>query len=548
MLDRQSPNLTNRAAPKRDIPHLIKWILLIILLILLFLELFSGEYKRLFDQREVTVWLVVLIKILLILGILFLMWVQRSLKCEIISPTGCTEESPDPVQGILFITVRGTAAGGAFAYYTIEIQKNGDPPYPATLISYPGGGSTGTSPVINGDLAKINTTSLSDSAYIITLRVYSSGGGSPHVCTKTFNLLKVAVWINSVDGVAPTPNIFDEDARLMSGGNELSFGGSLQLLGSAFIYECNDRKVLRVEMRQAVIPFGGPMPMQPANNTAVPAAWPAANQLASPLVYDPSKYYAWTRIGMAPTYLLNTWGTCTIGMTTYPSLAAQNWQSRNATGGSVDGGNYFKLLLLTEDTGGFVYYDTQKVWVDNHRVRAEIVKFQRLINGVWTDIPHCTDIMLSWGRLRIIGIAWDALINPLYPVIRPNDNFASYGLAYAKQFVGGSLPIPIAATLDKPFLAANARVPHPSVFALTGAVPTAAANADLLVEWDLSSLDAGVTEETGCPNPLANPHGLFRGCECTYNLYLSVSDYTASDEAGIHQTSDTESLKIINDL
>jgi hypothetical protein len=303
-------------------------------------------------------------------------------------------------------------------------------------------------------------------------------------------------------------------------------------------------------MRQAAIPFGGPVPMQPANNTAVPAAWPAANQLASPLIYDPSKYYPWTKIGMAPTYLLNTWGTCTIGMTTYPSLAAQNWYSRNATGGGADGGDYFKLLLITEDTGGFVYYDTQKVWVDNHYVRAQLVKFQREINGVWTDLPHCTDIMLSWGKLRIIGLAWDALINPLYPVTRPNDNFASYGLNYAKQFVGGSLAITIAATVDKPFLASTARVPHPSLFALNGAIPTGAANADLLAEWDLSTLDAGPkpTGETGCPDPVSNPHSLYRGCECTYNLHLNVSDYTVGDETGVHNTHDTESMKIINDL
>ncbi len=547
MKEQNSPNLVSRSPKKRDIPHLIKWILLIILLILLFLELFSGEYKRLFDQQETMVWLVILIKVLLIIGIIILMIVQRSLKCEITAPTGCTEESPDPVKGILFITVKGTAAGGAFGYYTIEIQKDGDPPYPAGIVSYPGGGSNGTIPVVSGDLATIDTTALSDSAYTITLRVYPSGSGSPHICPKTFNLLKVAVWINSVDGIAPTPNIFDEEASLMSGGVEQSFGGSLALLGSAYIYECDDRKVLTVEMRQAAIPFGGPVPMQPANNTAIPAAWPPANQLLSPLVYDPSKYYGWTRIGMAPTYLLNTWGTCTIGTTTYPSLAASNWQSRNATGGGADGGDYFKLLLVTEDTGGFVYYDTQKIWVDNYYVRAALVKFQRQINGVWTDLPNCTDVMISWGKLRIIGLAWDALINPLYPVTRPNDNFASYGLSYAKQFVPSPVAIPIAPTLDKPFLASNARVPNPSVFPLTGPIPTAV-DADLLVEWDLSTLDAGAAPTPGCPNPATAPHSLFRKCECTYTITLGVSDFTIGNEYGVHHVQDIESLKIINDL
>ena len=110
MQQQNSSNFISRAPKKRDVPHLIKWILLVILLILLLLELFSGEYKRLFDQGGGIVWFVVLIKIILIIGILILMHLQRSLKCEITSPTGCTEETPDPVKGILFITVKGTAA------------------------------------------------------------------------------------------------------------------------------------------------------------------------------------------------------------------------------------------------------------------------------------------------------------------------------------------------------------------------------------------------------------------------------------------------------
>ncbi len=513
----------------------------IILLILIFLELFSGEYKRLFEQWDGWVWIVVLIKVLLIFGIIILMLLQRYLKCHITSPTGCTEESPDSVNGILFIVVKGTAAGSAFGYYTIEIQKGSNPPYPASIVSYPGGGVNGSVPVLNGNLATINTTDLSDSGYTITLRVFPTVFGPAHICTTTFNLLKIAVWINSVDGIAPTPNIFDEEAKLISGGVEQSFGGSIALLGSAFIYECNNRKVKQVEMRQAAIPFGGPVPMQPANNNPIPAVWSVANQLFAPLVYGPTDYYPWTRIGMAPTYLLNSWGTCKIGLTTYPSLIAQIWNSRNATGGANDGGDYFKLLLVAEDTSGFVYYDTQKVWIDNHSVKAKLVKFQREINGVWTDIPNCTDIMLSWQKLRIIGIAWDSLINPLFPTTRPNDNFNSYRLHYAKQFLSNPKDILIATP--------NVRVPDPVIFPLTGAVP-ADTDAGLLAEWDLSTLDAGIAPVKGCPNPPdPNKHSLYRGCECTYVITLNVSDFTISwSDWLLHNVYDVESLKIINDL
>lgn len=534
-----SPNQNVRATRRKDIPHYIKWILLIILIILLLLELFSGEYRRLSDQRGAIVWVVLFVKLILIIGIIILMKLQRSLRCEITEPTGCTEESPDTVAGILFVKVRGTASGGPFAFYTVDIRKDGDPPIPG-IVSYPGGGGTGTSPVVNGDLATINTTSLTDSAYTITLTVHPFGSGPVKVCTITFNLLKVGVWINSIAGVVPDPNIFDENAELRDAAGELSFGGSLQVLGSAYIYECNNRKVQKVETRYAPIPFGGVVPMQPATNAAIPAAWAPANQLGTPLVYDPSKYWPWTRIGMAPTILLNTWGTCTIGMTTYPSLSGHNWQSRDATGGGGDGGDYFKLLLITEDTGANVYYDTQKVWIDNYHVRAQLVKFQREENGIWVDIPSCTDILLSWKKLRIIGIAWDALINTAYPAIRPNDNFDHYSLNYAKQFVPGSVAIPISTP--------TVRVPSPLVFPLTGPVP-GAGDADTLVEWDLATLDALASPTPGtCPNPAGNLHALHRGCECTYTITLSVHDFTVSPESSVHHPQDIEAVKIINDL
>jgi hypothetical protein len=539
---------THRAPPARDYPHRIKWILLIILLVLIFLELYSGEYKRIYEQAQLWGWLVILIKIILLIGIIILMIVQRSLKCQITDPTGCTEERPDPVKGILYVSVKGSATGGAFGYYTVEIQKDGIS-YPG-IVSYPGGTVNGTTKVVNGDLATIDTTALSDAAYIITLRVFPSGSGAAKVCTKTFTLLKVGVWIDSVENILPSPNIFDEDAKLAIGGIEQSFGGYLTILGSAYIYECSSRKVARVEMRYAPIPSGGSMPMQPANNNPIPADWPVANQLLAPLVYDPAKYYSWTRIGMAPTYLLNTWGTCKIGGTTYPRLIQHDWNSRNATGGSADGGDYFKLLLATEDTGASVYYDTQKIWIDNHRVKARIIAFQREVNGAWVSLVHCSDIYLSWKKLRVIGIAWDALINPLYPATRPNDNFDHYDLTYVKQFVASANAIPINPTADKPLLASTLRVPDPVVFPLNGSIP-GVANADLLAEWDLNMLDAGKKPSgvKNCPDPPApDQNKLYRGCECTYTIRLNVHDFTTGTEWSNHNVWDIESVKIINDI
>jgi uncharacterized integral membrane protein len=534
-----------------DWPHIIKWILLIILLISFFLQLFAAEPNRLFAQQDTTAWLRLFITLMLIVGVIILMCVQRSLKCEILTPKGCTEETTDPSKGILFVNVTGTASGGAFGYYTIAIQKDGDPPQPATLVTYPTGGSTGTSPVLNGDLAKINTTGLSDGAYTITLTVFPVGSGPSKVCTTTFNLLKVAVWIRLVRGILPVPNIFDENARLLAGAQELSFGGLLGLHGSAFIYECDARKVKQVEMRYALLNASSPEPLQPAPNTSIPAAWPESNRLLPILEYDTSKYFPWTKIGMADTSLLNTWGTCTIGTTSYPALVAQAWQSRDATGPS--GGKYVKLLLAARDTSGASYYDSQKVWIDNHQVIAQIVRFQRynIPTSNWIDVPKCTDLLMSWGIVRIIGIAWDALIDSAYPeTLVPNDNFDQYSLSYYKQF-NSSSPSAIAIT------APNTRVPNPSAFPLTSPTAPTVVNADVLAEWDLRTLDAGPDPSISAPEPKPQPcgdppaplsNGLYRGCACTYTLALNVSDTTVSDETSVHQPTTYQSLKIINDL
>ena len=140
----------------RDVAGCIKYILLLLLVLLLVGEIAAGEFSR---EAGWLVWLILVIKLVLIAGLVALIWVQRNLNCQITSPTGCTEEEPDPAEGILYVRVMGTASGLVFGHYTLEIQKDGDPPIAGVAI-YPGGGASGTAPVINGELGRINTTSL----------------------------------------------------------------------------------------------------------------------------------------------------------------------------------------------------------------------------------------------------------------------------------------------------------------------------------------------------------------------------------------------------
>jgi hypothetical protein len=223
------------------------------------------------------------------------------------------------------------------------------------------------------------------------------------------------------------------------------------------------------------------------------------------------------------------------------------WDSHGATGA---GGGRYSLLLIVTDTLGTTYYDLQRIWLDNWSVLCDIVKFQKpgKVAGTWEDIPPCTDILISWGKLRIIGLAWDHLIDSAWPVSAPNDNFASYGLSFHKQFVG-SESIPITPTPDHPALAANIRVPD------TLAIVPTIADADLLAEWDLTMLDAGPKPAGGsCESPLpagVSPNALYRGCSCSYDLSLGVSDTTITEsigDYGAHHPSVEQPIKIVNDL
>jgi hypothetical protein len=531
----REPSATVRPPQKRvrDLPGCLKYILLAFLLLLLLAEIGAGEFRKLGEGNWI-IWGILLLKLILIIGLLILIKVQKDLKCELTAPTGCTEEEPDPVAGMLFVRVLGTASGAVFGHYTLEIQKNGDPPIPGVVVYPPGGG---TVPVVAGELGRINTTLLSDSAYTITLRVFPAGPGAAKVCTTSFNLLKVIVYINRVaqvlaltDSPVPNnPNPLDEDAELRSGSDVKSVGGSMTIAGSAYIYECAGRKIKSYEIRYtAPLPPAGEPP-QPPKDAAVPADWPVAQRVSPlPLEYTLADQYApWTRVGPASTNLINSWKTMTIGATTFYKLNPTTWNSGAAGNGRIS------LLLFAEDTAGHRYFDIQHAWIDNRGILGQIVKFQRLVNGVWTDLPPCVDILLSFGKLRIMGLAWDPLIDDAWPVTAPNDNFGHYRLDFWKQF-GPAFPLLGNTPTRVPALPAGPPFP----------VPTAA-DADELAQWNLSALDAGAI-----PNPYVAPPQpkIYRGEACSYDLQLFVTDTSVVNEGTTHYTYHQVPLKIINDL
>jgi hypothetical protein len=517
----------------RDLPGCIKYVLLTFLVMLLLAEIGAGEFRGL-GEAGWLVWLILLFKLILIVGLIILIKVQRDLQCELTAPTGCTEEEPDPVAGMLFVRVKGTAGGAVFGHYTLEIQSDGDPPIPGVVI-YPAGG--GTVPVFAGELRRINTTSLSDGAYTITLQVFPAGPGASRSATTTFNLLKAIVYVNRVANIPAismvpvpnNPNPFDPAAELRSGGVPVAVGGGMHLTGAAYIYECAGRKISRYDIRYARVTTPGGEPAQPAKDDPVPALWPAAQSL-SPLPLDyalPDQYKPWTRVGPAPTNLVNQWTTMTIGATTFYKLNADSWDSGAA------GSGRFSLLLFAEDTAGHRYFNLRRAWIDNHDILVSIVKFQRKVSGVWQDLPPCLDILLSFGSLRIMGLAWDPVIDEAFPVTAPNDNFGYYNLYFWKQFGPAQLLTP-----DVPN-----RVP-----ALPGIPPFPAptpADAGQLALWDLTVLDAGPAPHPYVPPPQPK---IYRGESCSYILQLFATDTTVVSEGTTHYHYHQVPLKIINDL
>jgi hypothetical protein len=528
MADRDTQQPIQEEKPQRrvrDIPRWIKFFLLAFLIILLILELASGEFR----EMGWLAWLFVAIKLVLIIGLIILIWVQRRIIAELTGPTGCTEEEPDPIQGILFVRVTGTAAGVAAASYTLEVRKVGDLTPIPDIVSYPGGGTSGVPPVIGAELGRINTTGLADDAYQITLIVYPAGAGAPVTRTITFTLLKVIVYISRVGEIpvvshAPIPdnlNPFDESAELHKefaaappphDYRLVSVGGRLTIHGAAYIYECPGRKIARYEIRYARVTAPGPEPAQPATDAPIPATWPGAQQIVE-LVYSTSDHYLlWTRVGPAPRELTNTFTTFTIGTSTYYKLRPFAWNSSSLNG-------RFSLLLIAEDTtaGPHRYYDIQHIWIDNKPIVGRIT-------GV-AGVAPCAVIRLKdfvSSSISIEGIAWDPLIDEAFnPNLVPNDNFGGYELRIYKQGVGTPYVI----------TSSNTRVPS----AKTGppGFPTDA-DAGTLGTFDIAAaLDAGnPTPPPGVPPAIKIP----RGEGCAYYFWLHVWDKTRlNDDSDIHE-------------
>lgn len=501
----------------------------------------------------------------------------QPIRCDLTAPTGCTEEQPGLVQGALAVEIDGTATGAQFDHYTLEWRKvqgqacgdnTGWQNGATKLISYPGGGSTGTVPVVNGTLGWLNTTFLSADSYEIRLSVYTTTGQLACQQCIQFALFKRMVWIDHVANapVAAPPGPFVGNAQIVNPSDKsvISVGCCVSISGSAWVGDCQNRQINCVDLRAAMGFQVGPEDPNfsltlPLYTIPLEPAGPICYTDASPQV-ELQKRAQWNELFERD--LIDTWvqetiqfqnQTCTIYV-----LQGSCFDSANALPlGVVDSNNCpdphhrcrsgkYTLLLDVTDTLNNHYYDTQQVWFDNKPVSAEFAGLQGL--------PSCTDLHLGLNGqfvppgapcnkpwpINMMGIAFDEYIDETDHT-PPSDNFDYYSLWVTRQG-GPTYAIPITPSLSPPMfgpdpLKGTQRVgdpgircePLPTVVNCPPPPPPPMKFFNTLTQLDLRIFDAVCAASLVAP--FAPPAGfaLDRGTCCGYSFQLYAQDKTWDD-------------------
>lgn len=485
----------------------------------------------------------------------------RPLRCELTGPTGCTEEVFHAQAGGLAVVVTGTAAGAAFSHYVLQIRKVegaacdddagwSDPADPG-LVAYPGGGPSGSVPVANGVLGHVNTTALSPGAYEIRVCVHAlSTASTRHCCCLAFNLFKKLVYISHVAGapVRTPPGPFVANAPVVAGnpgGPVVPVGCCITVRGSAWVGECNQRKIKCFDLRYGIGFLPGPL--QPGFD---PGAY-SGSLLPAPVCYtapdEAGKRAPWNQVisGALTTQLVLT--EIDLGNGTMIKV----WKLRDFCFDSAGllppcpdpahacrSGRY-TLLLDVEDTTGQHTYDTQHVWFDNKPIHVDFAGLEGLAScqdmSLLKFVPTGAPCGIAWP-VNLLGIVYDEYIDPA-DFSYPSDNLDFYSLAITRQG-GPTYQVPITPDLvtfgPNPWHGTQ-RVGDPGSRCeqvLGGcAVPAFPMRfVNTLTKLDLRIFDQ-VCAASLVP-PLAPPAGfaLERGTCCGYTFQLYAQDKTWSGD------------------
>lgn len=534
----------------RDVPGCIKYILLLFLLILFFAEIYAGEFNR-FPRVSWIIWLILFVKLILIIGLLILIWVQRHLNCQITAPIGCATKEYDRFNKRLIIRVTGTASGTVFGHYTLAVT--GGAPIP---VIYPGGGASGTAPVTNGELGQLNISATDPADDLtITLTVFPAGAGSHRTCSQIFHIQRRFVRISKIGNVPARvvgahPVDSTEPLKLIKVNAlpttpEASLGGSISVEGSADVKGC------RREMSQYVLQYREiPSPDPPFEQDA-PGSWDPIN---GPLDFgDATHPRVYLEMGdTLPNYVLNgtltrQWVFTPKPQSSTPGDDLDQWVTEELdwNTGALNGRFTVRLRVQHQptvpppDAVPPEIYDSATVWMDNRVIEARITHMAVEGGG---GLAVCDELLLSQFvqaghkvNAEILGRAWDPIILDSYPSgDRPNNNFNQYVLDFKKDGGTAFTDINISST----------RVPN---ILQQSPLPAFPGGTGVLAAWDIvAALDAGPLPGGTPPDP--SPR-IYRGQRCAYLLRLQVTDTTrVNDAGGSHHAEHDFPFCIVNDL
>ena len=479
----------------------------------------------------------------------------RPLSCELTEPTGCVPEEVNVELKALVVAVRGTAAGGMFHHYVLEWSQDGItwhasdfhyPPIP------PGGGVQGTLAVNNGLLAFFDTSARDPGFYFIRMTVVSVEGAT-QVCTTQFSLFKQEVRIISVDGAALDTVWADPNARFIESvpgicedppgtwrrfpsTDEMSFGECLHIYGGAFVGGCDGKRIKRY-----MIDYKPGFELD-----CFTAGWNNIWKVEFNTVWQ----YRDSNMRKDTSNLTAVWNTDCIVPVFFPPYCLHSepqarldpscWASHT---GLCELSGLVTLRLMVEDTDGNLYCDTQRLWIDNKPICAElridaVPKCQDLFVSQFANPPECSS---AWN-LPLSGIAYDAYINDALPLTRPNDNFDYYQIHVTKQG-GPTITIPISMGPTSPCFKGTKRIGKCDP--CNALDPHAGDVYGTLAQFDLRAVDLFC--KGSLPYAVPDAFTIPRKECCVYTFDLWVYDRTVRS-SGVNWAHASWPVKICNDL
>jgi hypothetical protein len=486
----------------------------------------------------------------------------QPLTCDLTGPQGCVNEVGNIALHAIGVEIDGTAAGAGFSHYILEWSQD-FVTWNATNFNYPpippGGGTQGNIPVISGELAFLSTSSMNEGPTSVRMTVFAVDGTTKSCGPITFDLFRQNVWISGIDNdFNLNTNPFDPAAQFIetvpalctrpSGISEVSFGEAITVEGSAFVGGCAAKQIARYSLDY-----------QPGFVTdPTLGVWTNFwNVVYNPA--DPNQFLVMNE-RRDNSELIAAWGPYTpcvpnplppplfICGATDPQgeLYPTSWPSTINPPCGLSG--LFTLRLTVEDAASNLYYDTQRIWLDNKwpcaAIRINAVPPCAVVNlSQFANPPDCS---VPW-QLPLAGIAYDEYIDYTLPFNRPNDNFDFYWIKVSKQ--GGSwVQIPVLGPGGSCFFGTS-RVGDPFARCLPGQCDPAhldpSAVLGLLANFDLRALDPLCSSQVSYPVP---PDLLLpRGQCCDYTFWLWVQDRTIFS-GGPHWAEAFWPVRICNDL